>query len=174
MQYLNSGNGLTLNPARFDWGNADYGSLNGYSTAGASLAPQNSSMYSLVPQGQGFGLGQSLPGIGGGGAVPTGAAGAAGAAANSGIFGGLGMNIPTLRLGLGALSSLGNIYGAFQANKLARDNFNFTKDVTNTNLNNQIKSYNTTLEDRARSRATQEGRDQASADAYIAANRLSR
>ena len=168
MQYLNSGNGLTLNPARFDWGNADYGSLNSYSTAGASLAPQNSSMYSLVPQGQGFGLGQSLPGIGGGGAVPT------GAAANSGIFGELGMNIPTLQLGLGALSSLGNIYGAFQANKLVRDNFNFTKDVTNTNLNNQIKSYNTTLEDRARSRATQEGRDQASADAYIAANRLSR
>lgn len=86
----------------------------------------------------------------------------------------LGMNIPTFQLGLGALGSLANIYGGFQANKLAKDQLNFTKSVTNTNLNNQIKSYNTALEDRARSRATAENRDQSTADAYIAANKLTR
>lgn len=86
----------------------------------------------------------------------------------------LGMNVPTFQLGLGALGSLAGIYGGFQANKLAKDQLNFTKSITNTNLNNQIKSYNTALEDRARSRATAENRDQSSADAYIAANKLTR
>lgn len=84
----------------------------------------------------------------------------------------LGLNVPTFQLGLGALGSLANIYSGFQANKLAKDQLNFTKSVTNTNLNNQIKSYNTALEDRARSRATAENRDQSTADAYIAANKL--
>ena len=86
----------------------------------------------------------------------------------------LGMNVPTFQLGLGALGSLANIYSGFQANKLAKDQLNFAKSVTNTNLNNQIKSYNTALEDRARSRATAENRDQSSADAYIVANKLTR
>lgn len=93
---------------------------------------------------------------------------------SAGALGGLGMNIPTFQLGLGALGSLAGIYSGFQANKLAKDQLSFTKDITNTNLNNQIKSYNTALEDRARSRATAENRDQSTADEYIAANRLSR
>ncbi|QHJ80082.1 MAG: hypothetical protein [Caudoviricetes sp.] len=96
------------------------------------------------------------------------------ATGGAGAFGNLGMNIPTFQLGLGALGSLANIYGGFQANKLAKDQLSFTKDVTNTNLNNQIKSYNTQLEDRARSRAVAENRDQSSADAYIEKNKLSR
>lgn len=91
-----------------------------------------------------------------------------------GLTDSLGMNIPTLQLGLGALGSLADIYSGFQANKLAKDQLSFTKNITNTNLNNQIKSYNTALEDRARSRATAENRDQSTADEYIAANRLSR
>ncbi|AEL79663.1 putative structural protein [Escherichia phage vB_EcoP_G7C] len=93
---------------------------------------------------------------------------------DSGLTDQLGMNIPTFQLGLDALGSLANIYGGFQANKLAKNQLNFAKSVTNTNLNNQIKSYNTALEDRARSRATAENRDQSSADAYIAANKLTR
>ena len=93
---------------------------------------------------------------------------------NSGLTDQLGMNIPTFQLGLGALGSLANIYGGFQANRLAKDQLSFTKDITNTNLNNSIKSYNTALEDRARSRAVAENRDQSSADAYIENNKLSR
>lgn len=92
----------------------------------------------------------------------------------SGMTDQLGMNIPTFQLGLGALGSLANIYGGFQANKLAKEQLSFTKDITNANLNNSIKSYNTALEDRARSRAVAENRDQSSADEYIEKNKLSR
>lgn len=92
----------------------------------------------------------------------------------SGLTDQLGMNIPTFQLGLGALGSLANIYGGFQANRLAKDQLSFTKDITNTNLNNSIKSYNTALEDRARSRAVAENRDQSTADEYIEKNKLSR
>lgn len=95
-------------------------------------------------------------------------------AMGSGLTGQLGMNIPTFQLGLGAIGSLANIYGGFQANKLAKDQLSFTKNITNTNLNNSIQSYNTALEDRARSRATAENRSQSSADEYIEKNKLSR
>ncbi|AIU44324.1 hypothetical protein RG2014_070 [Delftia phage RG-2014] len=87
---------------------------------------------------------------------------------------GFGFNMPTAQFGMGMLQSLGGLYGAFQANKLARDQFNFQKGVTETNLGAQLKSYNTALEDRARARAFTEGRDQASADAYVEKNRLTR
>ena len=164
-----TGQGLTI--PSFSYGNmGNFDSLNSYSTTGATLTPNQQYGFGL---GQGFGLKAPTMGSAPNGAQTLGA-GVAGAGADQGILGGLGMNIPTMQLGLGGIMALGNLYGAFQANKLAKDNFNFTKDVTNTNLNNQIKSYNMTLEDRARSRAVQEGRDQASADAYIDKNRLTR
>lgn len=97
-----------------------------------------------------------------------------GATSGAGALSGLGMNIPTFQLGLGALGSLAGIYSGFQANNLAKDQLSFTKQITNTNLNNQIKSYNTALEDRARSRAVAENRDSASADAYIEKNKMTR
>lgn len=117
--------------------------------------------------------GQSL-GMDFSGGNTTSPAMAGGVAGGTGALGGLGMNIPTFQLGLGALGSLSNLYSGFQANKLAKDQLSFTKSITNTNLNNQIKSYNTALEDRARSRAVAENRDQASADEYIEKNKLSR
>lgn len=86
----------------------------------------------------------------------------------------LGWNANTLKLGLSGLNTLGNLWGAWQSNKLARDQLNFTKDVTNTNLNNSIQSYNTSLEDRARARAAMEGQSNAEAQAYIDKNRLTR
>ncbi len=84
---------------------------------------------------------------------------------------GLGQGINT---GIGALSTIGNIWGAFQSNKLARQQFDFTKGVTNTNLNNQIQSYNTQLEDRARTRAAIEGTDPKETQDWIDRNRLTR
>lgn len=86
----------------------------------------------------------------------------------------LGFNAPSLRLGLQGLNTLGNLWGALQSTKLAREQLNFTKNITNTNLNNSIKSYNTTLEDRARSRGFTEGSSDTDINNYIAANRLSR
>lgn len=72
---------------------------------------------------------------------------------------GLGFNLGTMNLGVNALAAIGGLYNAFQSNQLARDQFAFTKEVTNTNLNNQIKTFNTTLEDRARARARLDGRE---------------
>ena len=65
-----------------------------------------------------------------------------------------GLNMDTAKFGLEGLRAIGNLYGGFQASNLANKQFNFAKDYANTNLVNQIKSYNTRLEDRANSRAS--------------------
>jgi hypothetical protein len=87
---------------------------------------------------------------------------------------GLGFNLPTAQLGLSALGSLGSLWGAFNASNLAQKQFDYTKGVTDTNLNNSIKSYNTALEDRARARASVTGQSSTDTQAYIDKNSLSR
>lgn len=91
-----------------------------------------------------------------------------------GLGTGLGMNIGTGQLALGGLGALTSVWGGMQANKLANDQFKFTKDTTNTNLNNQIKSYNTSLEDRINARAAVQGNDSAYVSDYLNKNRLTR
>ena len=86
---------------------------------------------------------------------------------------GIGFNIGTGQLALGGLSALTNLWGANKQMKLAEDQFDFTKKIATTNLNNQVKSYNTALEDRIRSRAAMEGSSSAEAEAYLNKNRLS-
>ena len=87
---------------------------------------------------------------------------------NPGLFGiqGLGANLDTARLGLGGLQAIGGIWSAAQQNKLAKKAFNFQKGILDTNLVNQIKSYNLGLDDKFRSRAVVEGRtpEQTAAD----------
>lgn len=87
---------------------------------------------------------------------------------------GLGLNIPTLQLGIGGLGALNSIFQGREATKLAKKQYNLAKDVTNTNLTNQIRSYNTALEDRARSRGVMEGRDDSYVDEYVEKNRMTR
>ena len=70
------------------------------------------------------------------------------------------------------LGSIGSIYGAMKSYGLAKDSLNFSKETFRTNLENQTKSYNTALEDRARSRYAQEGGSQSDADEYVRKNRL--
>ncbi len=84
----------------------------------------------------------------------------------------LGMNLGTGQLVLGAIGTLGNLWAAFQAQKLAKEQFDFQKGVTNTNLANQIQSYNTSLVDRINARSFMQGDSQETTDAYIAANSL--
>ncbi len=91
---------------------------------------------------------------------------------NSGI--GLGFNMPTMKLAIGGITALGNFWNAMQANKLAKEQFNYTKGVTNQNMANQIKSYNTTLSDRINARAFTEGRPDGYAEQYMKDNRLER
>jgi hypothetical protein len=79
--------------------------------------------------------------------------------ATPGMFGieGLGMNLDTMKLGLGGLQSLAGIWNAMEQNKLAKKSFSLNEGILNTNLANQIKSYNLTLDDKLRSRQVVEG-----------------
>lgn len=83
-----------------------------------------------------------------------------------------GMNIPTAQLGLTGLGTLGNLWGSYQSNKLARDSFNFTKGMAEKNYANQIKSYNTALTDRATTRGFVQGDSSEETQQYINDNRL--
>jgi hypothetical protein len=82
---------------------------------------------------------------------------------------GLGMNMPTLQLGLDSLGKIGNLYAGISALGLAKDQFGFQKDMAQKNYANSVSSYNTSLEDRANSRASVDG---SNAAAYIAAHKL--
>lgn len=87
----------------------------------------------------------------------------------------IGWNRGTLQTGLQGLSTIGNLWGAFQGNKLARKQLALATDAYNTNLTNQIKSYNTSLEDRIRSRYVYNDKaGQAEATRQIEANKLVR
>ena len=83
-----------------------------------------------------------------------------------------GMNIPTAQFGLTGLSTLGNLWGSFQSNKLAKDSFNFQKGLAETNYANQIKSYNTALTDRATTRGFVQGDSTEMTQQYINDNKL--
>ena len=86
-----------------------------------------------------------------------------------------GMNMPSLQLGLQGLSSLAGIWAANKGLKQAKEQFEFQKGVTNTNLNNSIKSYNTALDDRINARAEQQGNmSQEQVADYKRLNQLSR
>ena len=87
---------------------------------------------------------------------------------------GLGFNMGTAQLALGGLQTIGNLWGAFQANKMAKKQFKYTKEVTDTNLNNSIKSYNTALSDRINSRAVVNGLTQDQVNSYLSSNSLAR
>jgi hypothetical protein len=91
-----------------------------------------------------------------------------------GMGSGFGFNVPTAQLALSGLGTLGSLWGAFQSAKMAKKQFGYTKDVTESNLANQIKSYNTALEDRIRSRSKVEGMSTEQAQSYLDRNRLNR
>jgi hypothetical protein len=77
---------------------------------------------------------------------------------------GFGFNLGTMNGVMGGLNSLGQLWGARQGMKLAKDQWKTQKAMLNTNMMNQIQSYNNSLKDRLDTRAHMEGRDQASAD----------
>ena len=84
----------------------------------------------------------------------------------------IGYNIPTLQLGMQGLGTLGNLWGSFQSQKLARDSFDFQKGMAEKNYANQIKSYNTALTDRSTSRGFVQGDSADTTQQYINDNKL--
>ena len=85
---------------------------------------------------------------------------------------GFGMNMPTLQFGLSALTGLGNLYGAYQSNKLANKSFDYSKSMADKNYKNTVASYNTALEDQRNVRGVMEGKSQAQVQSEIDRNRL--
>lgn len=82
------------------------------------------------------------------------------------------LNSDGFKTGLGAVQTAAGLWNAYNANKLAKQQFRFTKNFANANLANQTQSYNTALNDRARTRGFMEGQSQSQIDQYIANNRL--
>lgn len=78
-----------------------------------------------------------------------------------------------LSAGMSMIGNLTDIWNGLSQNRLARDNFNFQKGVMNTNLANQISSYNTALEDRVAGRYSDRERtaNQAEINDYLDRNR---
>lgn len=122
----------------------------------------------------GFNLGSGEAAYSGGNWTLPESFGATGATGGSGVFGlgGGGGGLSGLNVISGALGTIGNLWNAFQAQKLAKQQFAFTKDFANRNLANSISSYNTALSDRARARGFTEGQSQDQINSYIASNRL--
>ena len=85
---------------------------------------------------------------------------------------GIGANLKTFNGGIQGLASLGNLWAGAQQLKLAKSQFDASRDFANINLANQTKSYNTAVADRARSRGAMEGQSQSQVDDYIARNSL--
>lgn len=90
-----------------------------------------------------------------------------------GAFGGLG-TAGAINAGLSGLQTLGGLWMGLKQLSLAKKQFQFSKDFANTNLANSMKTYNTALGDRARSRGFTEGQSQATTDKYVADNRLAK
>ena len=84
----------------------------------------------------------------------------------------LAMNIGTGQLVLGGIGTLGNLWAAWQAQNLAKEQFNYQKGITDTNLANQIQSYNTALSDRMTSRGFMQGDSQSTIDQYVENNSM--
>jgi hypothetical protein len=92
---------------------------------------------------------------------------------SGGWFGidGLGRNLDTLKLGIGTVGAVAGLWNGLQQNKLARQSFQHQKGILDTNLANQIKAYNMSIDDKFRSRAVVEGMSDAERDAAIERNR---
>lgn len=95
-----------------------------------------------------------------------------GAQGNGGFMGSGMSGMQVGQMAIGGITALGNLWNAYQQNKLAKDQFAFQKNAYNTSLADNRQTYNSALEDRIRSRYNTEGRSQQEADAYLDKNRL--
>jgi hypothetical protein len=73
---------------------------------------------------------------------------------------------------LQGIGSLGQVYASIKGLGIAKDQLNFSKEAYQTNLKNTTQNYNTTLEDRIRSRYHTEGRETGEAEKYLSKHAL--
>lgn len=79
-----------------------------------------------------------------------------------------------LNAAFSGISALTSAYLGFQQLRNAKDSLRFQKEAFNTNMNNSIKSYNTSLEDRIRGRTSDYEGKESDVQSYLDRNRLSR
>lgn len=82
-------------------------------------------------------------------------------------------NMDALKMGVGGLQTLGNLWGGMKSLGLANKQFDFTKMMAEKNLTNQTQSYNTALSDRINSRSNSEMSAQDKQD-YLSKNSLAK
>ncbi|MEQ1950919.1 hypothetical protein [Mesorhizobium sp. CN2-181] len=93
--------------------------------------------------------------------------------AGKSFFGNMGL-MDWGQLAIGGIGTAANIWNAWEQNKLAKEQLKFQKEAYNTNMANQIQSYNTQLEDRTRARQVGLGMSDEEAQAYIDKHQLRR
>ena len=70
--------------------------------------------------------------------------------------------------GINALQTLGNLWGSYQTQKLARDQFDVQRNTTNRNLSNQAKMINSIVDQRAQHQGTTQGLSEADTKKWAA------
>jgi hypothetical protein len=93
--------------------------------------------------------------------------------ASGGLFDSIG-GLGGISTGVDILSKLGGMYLGYQANKQARKQMKWQRGVYERELDNKIKDYNTSLEDRIRARYATEARSAEEAEQRISDRRLDR
>lgn len=85
---------------------------------------------------------------------------------------GSGLNFKGLGMVAGGLQTLGNIWNSYQQTKMAKEQLAFSKQAFATQLGDQRQTYNSALNDRARSRAAMEGQTSEQRDTYLDEHQL--
>lgn len=146
-----------VDPAAMNWVVPSYDQMGAGQTSAPQTLPLSFGSTSLA---SGSTAMPSIPGM----SVPSGNAG-------GGLFSGM-TGMDKINAGLGGLQTLAGLWSAWQAMKMSKKQFGFTKDMMKANLGNQVKSYNTALTDRITSRAHMQGMSAAEANAYLNTHKL--
>jgi len=104
----------------------------------------------------------AIPSVGGVGGAPGGA--------QNNLSTNLGWNVGTGQLAVGGLTALGNLWTAYNATELAKQSFNFNKQLSSDNYTNQSQAYNTNLQNIASARGVMENQSPDATNAYIASH----
>ena len=148
----------------FSWMNRPMGQAPAAATNPATAAGAVTTGATAAPGGLTGGVGYQAPTVGAGVGGQQGVGGMQ--------YGGGGGGMTNGQMLIGGVTALGNLWNAYQQNKLAKDQFKFQKNAYNTSLNDNRQTYNSALEDRIRSRYNTEGRSSQEADSYLDNNRL--
>jgi hypothetical protein len=85
-----------------------------------------------------------------------------------------GFNIGSMGQIVQGIGALGSAYLGIKNYGLAKDQLKFSKEAFNANLNNSIRAYNNSLEDRIRGRSSDHAGKEGEVQAYLASHSMKR